>query len=155
MAFTGTLARSFAIAFLALFGVVAAFATIAPGGEETAPPRSLVVEALALDGHEVATVGAYVQEEQFQRGDTLSGFLGRLGVDDDAIQRLVRAPALRALRPGSNVRADITPEGAPTALSFLTGRDTLVKIVQSRLMQFGLKRRPPFQHLPPPAEASV
>lgn len=129
MAFTGTLARSFAIAFLALFGVVAAFATIAPGGEEPAPPQSLVVEALALDAHEVATVGAYVQEEQFQRGDTLAGFLDRLGVDDAVIQRLVRTPALRALRPGSNVRADTSADGAPTALSFLTGRDTLVKIV--------------------------
>ncbi len=129
MAFTGTLARSLAIAFLALSGVVAAFATIAPRGEATAPPQALVVDSLALDAHEVPTVDGYVQEEQFQRGDTLAGFLGRLGLDDDAIQRLVRTPALRALRPGSNVRADTTADGTPTALSFLTGRDTLVKIL--------------------------
>ncbi len=129
MALTGTLGRSLAVALLALSGVVAAFATIAPGGEELAPPRALVVESLALEAHEVATSGAYVQEEQFQRGDTLAGFLGRLGMDDAAIQRLVRTPALRALRPGSNVRADSSADGVPTALSFLTGRDTLVKIV--------------------------
>src|SRR5436190_5207412 len=129
MAFTGTLGRSLAVALLALSGVVAAFATIAPGSEEVAPPRALVVEPLALAAREVATSGAYVQEEQFQRGDTLAGFLGRLGMDDAAIQRLVRTPALRALRPGSNVRADSSADGVPTALSFLTGRDTLVKIV--------------------------
>jgi len=129
MAFTGTLARSFAMAFLALFGVVAAFATIAPRGEEPAPPTALVVDPLTLKTHEVSPVGAYVQEEQFQRGDTLAGFLQRLGLDETAIQRLVRTPALRALRPGSNVRADTTADGVPTALSFLTGRDTLVKIV--------------------------
>src|SRR5258708_6465314 len=129
MAFTGTLARSLAIAFLALSGVVAAFATIAPRGEATAPPQALVVESLAIGVHEVPTVDGYVQEEQFQRGDTLAGFLGRLGLDDDAIQRLVRAPGLRALRPGSNARADTTADGTPTALSFLTGRDTLVKIL--------------------------
>src|SRR5882724_1943117 len=130
MATTGTLGRSLAIACLVLSGVVAAFATIAPRNDDAAPPpRALVVEPLALNAHEVSTVGAYVQEEQFQRGDTLAGFLDRLGLDDDAIQRLVRTPALRALRPGSNVRADSTADGAPTALSFLTGRDTLVKIV--------------------------
>jgi len=129
MAFTGTLGRSLAVALLALSGVVAAFATIAPRGEEVAPPRALVVESLALKTDGVATSGAYVQEEQFQRGDTLAGFLGRLGVDDAAIQRLVRTPALRTLRPGSNVRADTSADGVPTTLSFLTGRDTLVKIV--------------------------
>src|SRR5438067_2272768 len=129
MAVTGTLGRSLAIGYLALSGVVAAFA-IAPRGDDAAPPpRALVVESLALNAREVSTVGAYVQEEQFQRGDTLAGFLGRLGLDDAAIQRLVRTPALRALRPGANVRADSTADGAPTGLSFLTGRDTLVKIV--------------------------
>src|SRR5947208_12539546 len=65
----------------------------------------------------------------FPRCATLAGFLERLGLDDAAIQRLVRTPALRALRPGSNVRADMDAEGAPAAVSFLTGRDTLVKIV--------------------------
>jgi len=129
MAFTGTLGRSLAVALLALSGVVAAFATIAPGGEEALPPRALVVDSLALDAHEVGSAGPFVQEEQFQRGDTLAGFLERLGVDDAAIPRLVRTPALRALRPGSSVRADTSADGAPTAISFLTGRDTLVKIV--------------------------
>src|SRR5215510_6950231 len=99
MAFPGTLGRCIAVALFALFGVVAAFATIAPGREaaEVLPPTSLVVEPLALGAREVPLVGAYVQEEQFQRGDTLAGFLGRFGLDDGAIPRLARTPALRAL----------------------------------------------------------
>ena len=36
---------------------------------------------------------------------------------------------MRALRPGSLVRADVLADGTPKALSFLTGRDTLVRIV--------------------------
>jgi murein DD-endopeptidase MepM/ murein hydrolase activator NlpD len=71
----------------------------------------------------------YVREEQFQRGDTLAGFLGRLGIDESLVGRLARTPALRTLRPGVYVRADVLADGAPKALSFLTGRDTLVRIV--------------------------
>ena len=131
MAFTGTLGRSIAVALFALFGVVAAFATMAPGREaaEPLPPTSLVVEPLSLQAREVPLVGAYVQEEQFKRGDTLAAFLERLGLDDSAIARLVRTPALRALRPGVQVRADLAPDGSPTSISFLAGRDTLVKIL--------------------------
>src|SRR6478735_4684331 len=125
MAFPGTLGRSIAVAFFALFGVVAAFATIAPGREaaEALPATSLVVEPLSLQGREVALVGAYVQEEQFKRGDTLASFLERLGLDDGAIARLVRSPALRALRPGTQVRADFSADGTASTISFLTGRD--------------------------------
>ena len=130
MAWSRTLRRSLAFAVFTLSGVVASFATIAPNREASElPPRALVVEPLALESREVPLVGAYVQEERFQRGDTLAGFLERLGVADSAIQRLVRTAALRALRPGTPVRADIAADGAPTAISFLTGRDTLVKIV--------------------------
>jgi murein DD-endopeptidase MepM/ murein hydrolase activator NlpD len=130
MALSGTLGRTVAIALLAVSGVVAAFATIAPSKEMAAlPPTMVIVEALTLRAREVPATGQYVQEEQFQRDDTLGGFLGRLGIEESAIPRLVRAPALRALRPGSNVRADLGADGSPRALSFLTGRDTLVKIV--------------------------
>jgi len=129
MALPGTLGRSIGVALFALFGVVAAFATIAPGREAAeAPSTSLVVESLSLQGREVPLVGAYVQEEQFKRGDTLANFLERLGLDDSAVARLVRTPALRALRPGAQVRADLSADGSPTTISFLTGRDTLVKL---------------------------
>src|SRR5438552_3146225 len=130
MELSGTLRRTAAIAILAGSGVVASFATIAPRNEAASvPPTTLIVEALALRAREVPSAGQYVQEEQFQRGDTLAGFLGRLGVEESAIARLARTPALRALRPGSLVRADVLADGTPKALSFLTGRDTLVRIV--------------------------
>src|SRR5690242_16855122 len=114
MAFPGTLGRSIAVAFFALFGVVAAFAAIAPGREaaEALPATSLVVEPLSLQAREVPLVS----------------FLERLGLDDSAIARLARSPALRALRPGAQVRADFSADGTPSTISFLTGRDTLVKI---------------------------
>jgi len=130
MALSGTLRRTAAIAILAVSGVVASFATIAPRNERALPPQTTVlVETLALNAREVPAPSQYVQEEQFQRGDTLAGFLGRLGLDDSAIARLARAPALRALRPGSTVRADTLADGTPKSISFLTGRDTLVRIV--------------------------
>ena len=48
------------------------------------------------------------------------------------------------------------PAVAPGTYASFSARakDTLIKIVQSRLMQVGLKRRPAFRHLPPVAEAS-
>src|SRR4051812_26945206 len=113
---------------LALSSVVAAFATIAPR-EERAPSARLVVEALELAPHEVASPAYYVREEQFQRGDTLAGFLGRLGIDAAEASRLARMRALQALRPGSQVRAEVFAEGKPKLISFLTGRDTLVSVV--------------------------
>ena len=124
------LRRSAVIGLVAAFGAVAAFATIAPREDATPlPPRALVVEPLALRAHEVPAPLQYVREEQFQRGDTLAGFLGRLGIDETLSGRLARTPALRALRPGAYVRADVMADGTPQALSFLTGRDTLVRIV--------------------------
>jgi murein DD-endopeptidase MepM/ murein hydrolase activator NlpD len=124
------LRRSAVIGLVAAFGAVAAFATIAPREDATPlPPRALVVEPLALRAHEVPAPLQYVREEQFQRGDTLAGFLGRLGIDETLSGRLARTPALRALRPGAYVRADVMADGTPKALSFLTGRDTLVRIV--------------------------
>src|SRR5712672_3662763 len=116
MALSGTLRRSAAIALLAVSGVVASFATIAPRNEPALPPQTrLLVEALALNAREVPAPSQYIQEEQFQRGDTLQGFLGRLGLEDSAVARLARAPALRALRPGSLVRADVLADGTPQA----------------------------------------
>jgi murein DD-endopeptidase MepM/ murein hydrolase activator NlpD len=124
------LRRSAVIGLVAAFGAVAAFATIAPREDATPlPPRALIVEPLALQAREVPAPLQYVREEQFQRGDTLAGFLGRLGIDEALIGRLARASALRALRPGVHVRAEVLADGTPKSLSFLTGRDTLVRIV--------------------------
>lgn len=130
MALSGTFRRSAAIAILTASGAVAAFATIAPREAAITPPQATpLIEALAIKAAEVPAPAVYIREEQFQRGDTLAGFLGRLGVDEAPAARMVKVPALRTLRPGSVVTAEVSAEGAPLALSFLTGRETLVKIV--------------------------
>ena len=130
MALPGTFKRNLAIGLVAAFGAVAAFATIAPTNDAgPAPEATLRIEPLAFDARELLAPLQYVREDQFQRGDTLAGFLGRLGIEDSLIARLARAPALRALRPGTYVRADVLADGTPKSMSFMTGRDTLVRIV--------------------------
>jgi murein DD-endopeptidase MepM/ murein hydrolase activator NlpD len=125
------LKRTAAVLLLVAFGAVAAFATMAPSPDATpAPQATLIVEPLALAPREVAVPVLYVREDQLQRGDTLAGFLSRLGIDEALIARLARVPALRTLRAGTYVRADVLDDGTPQALSFLSGRDTLVRIVR-------------------------
>ena len=120
-----------AIAGIAGFAAVAAFATIAPGGDTAPPPTRPLVESLAIDPAQavLAAPASYVREEQFHRGDTLAAFLGRLGIEDAHLTRLVRSRQLYALRTGASVRAEVTADGTPVSLSFLSGRDTLVTIV--------------------------
>ncbi|HUR21024.1 MAG TPA: peptidoglycan DD-metalloendopeptidase family protein [Vicinamibacterales bacterium] len=132
MKFSGTLSRTAAILLLAASGVVASFATIAPGHDVPPPASTPLVEALAFRPGEAVLPAptVYIREEQFQRGDTLSGFLARLGIADVDVARLVKTRSLHALRPGSNVSAEVSSQGAVRSLSFLTGRDTLVKLTQ-------------------------
>jgi murein DD-endopeptidase MepM/ murein hydrolase activator NlpD len=122
--------RAVAIAIFAASGAVA-FATIAPRNEAAStPPSKPLVESLSLRVSEVAVPTQFIREDQFQRGDTLAGFLQRLGIDDDQLTPIVRMPALRALRVGTTVRAEVSADGVPASLSFLTGRDTLVRITR-------------------------
>lgn len=130
MGVLGPFARSAVIAILAIFGAVAAFATIAPSPDaqillsRTSSIESLPIPAEAL----LPSPASYIREERFQRGDTLSAFLSRLGVADGEAGSLARQKALQALRPGYNVAAEVSAEGRLVALSFLTARDTLVQI---------------------------
>jgi murein DD-endopeptidase MepM/ murein hydrolase activator NlpD len=126
-----TAGRTAAVAILAISGAVAAFATIAPSPElQTLPEQTALIEALPIDTDDalVPSPASYIREEQFQRGDTLAGFLGRLGIADPHASRLIKLPALRGLRPGTNVSAVVSAEGMPMSLSFLNGRDSLIEI---------------------------
>jgi len=125
----GTLGRCAAILVLAVFGVMAAFATIPPSREAPLPAPTPLVEALPLHARALPGPASYIREDQFRRGDTLAAFLARLGIAELQAQRLARLRALRELRPGSHVSAEIGAEGNPLGLSFLTGRDALVRIV--------------------------
>jgi murein DD-endopeptidase MepM/ murein hydrolase activator NlpD len=130
MRFQGTLARIAAIIVLTASGVVA-FATIAPAPNAAALLQSVAsIEAIPIRPEQVlASPASYIREERFQRGDTLAGFLSRLGIANTEVARLARVRALQLLRPGMFVRAEVNSDGAPRSLSFLTGRDALMQIV--------------------------
>jgi murein DD-endopeptidase MepM/ murein hydrolase activator NlpD len=124
----GRLGRIGAIVILAATGVVA-FATIAPSRERPAEPsKTPIVETLAIRLDAVPAPKSYVREELFQRGDTLPAFIERLGIEGPQAVRLAKLRALQQLRPGTHVSAEVSAEGEPIALSFLSGRDTLIKI---------------------------
>ena len=128
MGTVGRLGRIAAIVLLAATGVVA-FATIAPSRDAIEPAKQPIVEALALRPDAVPAPKSYFREELFQRGDTLAAFIERLGVDGVHVARLTKIRALQQLRPGTHVSAEVSADGEPLNLSFLSGRDTLVKIV--------------------------
>jgi len=123
-------ARIVVLAVLAVTGAVAAFATIAPGSDiELLLSRKSTVETLPIPvGALLPAPQSYIREERFQRGDTIPAFLSRLGIGEAQVKLLARMRALQALRPGYHVAADVTAEGQPLLISFLTGRDTLVQI---------------------------
>jgi murein DD-endopeptidase MepM/ murein hydrolase activator NlpD len=117
------------ISLLAASGVVA-FATIAPRAEErVAPPRRPIVEALEIRPDTAPAPKSYFREELYQRGDTLPAFIERLGIEAPHAARLAKLRVLQQLRPGTHVSAEVSADGEPLALSFLSGRDTLVKVV--------------------------
>ncbi len=125
------LGRAAALLVLAASGVVAAFATIAPAPQaELALAKTTVREVLPVDAEAslIAPPPSYVREDRFRRGDTLAGFLARLGIAEAHIARLLRLQPLKLLSPGTDVIAKLSPEGSPFEISFLAGRDTLVWI---------------------------
>ena len=126
------LVRVAALAALALSSVVAAFATMDP--EIPAPtPEAAVVEPIALRTGDtlLPAPAAFLREERFQRGDTLAGMLGRLGVSDSEVRKLARTPVLRRLRPGNTVVGQVDAEGGLQRLSFLSGRGTLTAVARA------------------------
>ena len=131
MRLQGTLARAALVCVLAASGVVA-FATIAPTSDLDELQSIASVEPVPIRAEQVLPApSTYVREERFQRGDTVAGFLERLGIVDTEAARLAKVRAFQLLRPGSMVRAEVGADGTPRSLSFLTGRDTLMQIVAS------------------------
>ena len=125
----GRLGGIAAISLLAASGVVA-FATIAPRAQESIePPRRPIVEALEIRPDAAPAPRSYFREELYQRGDTLPVFIERLGIEAPHAARLAKLRVLQQLRPGTHVSAEVSGDGEPAMLSFLSGRDTLVKIV--------------------------
>jgi len=108
--------------------MVAAFATIPPQSDaELALARSWAPQSVVLEPEAeiLATPERFVVEERLQSGEPLAALLGRLGVAEDDIGKLLRLKELRRLRPGSTVTAEIGAEGQVLRLYFLAGRDSL------------------------------
>jgi murein DD-endopeptidase MepM/ murein hydrolase activator NlpD len=79
---------------------------------------------------------SYFREELYQRGDTLPAFLERLGIEAQHAVRLAKLRTLQQLRPGMHVSAEVSAQGEPIVLSFLSGRDTIVRIAAEANGQF-------------------
>ena len=125
----GRLGRNAVIALLAACGAVA-FAVIASAPDRVEPPFTRLVVPLEIRP-EAALVEApksYIREDVFQRGDTVPAFLARLGADEPYLTRVARLRVMQQLRPGTHVNAEVGAEGEPISLSFLSGRDVLVRI---------------------------
>src|SRR4029077_5020397 len=85
-----------------------------------------------LDDPRLRPPATYVREDRMQRGDTNQGLLARLGIREADIRPLLRQRALRELRPGTIVTAEVRAgkdhEGELIWLGFLTGRDRVARI---------------------------
>ena len=128
--------RTAVVALISCFGMVAAFGTV-PEMPLQPLTSQTVVEALTLNIVATETEPApqvYWHEERFQRGDTYTAFLQRLGVSDEEAQRLMRrsemAKPLRALRPGSTVQAQTADDGSLLSMRLIASRDTVVGVVR-------------------------
>lgn len=117
---------------LPLFGGIAAFGT-APESQLLLA-RTAIPEPLTLDigAALVPSPTTFKREERFQRGDTLTRLLERIGVNDMDTRQLMRnqAGALRSLRAGAIVEAEVSAEGALVSLGFMSGRESTTTIVR-------------------------
>ena len=123
-------ARICALITLPLFGAIAAFGT-APQAELiiplTAVPEPLSIE---VSGALVPAETTFIREERFQRGDTLSSLLSRLGVSSEDTNKLLRGHArmLAGLRTGMAVQAEVREDGALLSLTYMAAKDVLASI---------------------------
>jgi murein DD-endopeptidase MepM/ murein hydrolase activator NlpD len=109
---------------------IAAFGT---AREVPPPPREMIVERLELRIDEVALQrdNVYWHETLFERGDTFTSMLNRLGVDSRDTLKLVKenggAKPFRYLRPGMTVQAHTAEHGMLLALRFMgPGQETVL-----------------------------
>ncbi len=123
------LRRAALLGVLALSGAVLAFAAITPSPQAEANLlQQPVIEPVALRAAAgvLPAPAVYLREERFQRGDTLAALFERLGVAAEDSRRLVRTPAMRFLRPGTTVSAQIGVGGELIELSYQPARDLLM-----------------------------
>ena len=124
-------ARICALLALPLFGAIAAFGT-APESSQLLIPLTAVPEPLDIDLSQalVPASASFVREERFQRGDTLSSLLSRLGINGEDTNKLLRGHGkiLGGLRPGTTVHAEVHEDGSLLSLTYTSVKDTLASI---------------------------
>jgi murein DD-endopeptidase MepM/ murein hydrolase activator NlpD len=129
------LLRAAALAAFAVSGAVAAVASIVPSTDA----ELLLAKAAVLEPVEIRIAEAllpapasYIREDRFQPGDTLGSLFVRLGVGETDARGLLRQRAMRQLRPGAIVAAEVRAggeqEGELLWLEFLAPRDHIVRI---------------------------
>jgi len=116
---------------LGVSGALAALAVMLPSPEAEAnllQRRVIEPVALRLDASVLPAPDSYVREEPLRRGESPAEFLARLGVADEDVRRLQRLPAIRMLRRGLVVTADIGAGGRLLRLQYLASRETLIEV---------------------------
>jgi murein DD-endopeptidase MepM/ murein hydrolase activator NlpD len=127
--------RAAGLAVFAVSGAVAAVASIVPANDvELLLAKAAVLEpvTIRIEDALLPPQASYMREDRLQRGDTLSALLARLAVGEADTRTLLRLAALRQLRLGTTITAEVRVDGANTGelvwLSFLAARDTEVRI---------------------------
>jgi len=147
---TGGIARAGALAGLVLSGVVAAFATIPAATEldlELMLARTAALVPLAIRPAEgvLPAPTSYIHEERFRQGDTVAGFLSRLGVAGEDAALLLRLKDTRHLRPGTTVTARVGAGGELLRMDFLGPRDALIVIGRDGTRMLAFEERAPLE----------
>jgi murein DD-endopeptidase MepM/ murein hydrolase activator NlpD len=103
----GRFRRAAVLAVLAIFGAMAAFASIAPGPEaEWLVAKTAQRERIDLPVTLLPEAATYLREERFAQGETLATLLARLGVGEADARRLLTLRQTWLLRAGSLVTAE-------------------------------------------------
>ena len=102
------LRRAMALAAFAVFGTVAAFASIAPGEDAALLlAKTAVLEQLSAPVTLLPSPTSYLRQEPLTHGDTLGALLARLGVSEADARLVLSLRQARLLRAGSVVTAEI------------------------------------------------
>lgn len=111
---------------LPLFGMVAAFG-ISPNTSLQDIPERTIVRTLHLPEMAISTDAnsAFWRQENIRRGDTIAAILSRLEINQQDKANFLRAAkdskAMRQLKPGEIINAEITADGELLALRYFYG----------------------------------
>jgi murein DD-endopeptidase MepM/ murein hydrolase activator NlpD len=119
------------VSALGVSGALVAFATMVPSPEaEARMLQRRVIETVALrpDASVLPAPERFVLEETLRGGESPAEFLARLGVAEEEARRLARLPAVRMLRRGLVVTAEIGTGGTLQRLRYLSSRDAQIEV---------------------------